>query len=112
MKKAENWRRNFIIILLIGAMVGSVYYFTRTPYGKTPEEAINAYLKSVTSHYTILTEKAGAIDNNSVRFAVTADCRYNWWNSNQGREDGGNTYFFDLDHTGRGWYVVAANSGP
>lgn len=111
-RMTENWWRNFIIILLIAAMVGSVYYLSRIPYGKTPEDAINAYLGSVTTHYKILSEEKGSVGEKSAQYIVTADCQYNWLHSNQGREDGGNTYFFDLDHTGRGWHVVAANSGP
>ena len=101
------------LILILGLVVSRIAYFYRTPYGSTPEKAISIYLGANTSSFRILEEKKDSAFNlNSTRYVVTADCKYNWRGSNQGRVDGVNTFFFDLKRSKIGWYVVSANSGP
>ena len=104
-----------VSILVISCLIiVGIYYLTRTPYGGTPEQAVNAYLNAVTSSYSIVDEKKDLSDNSSdyTRIVVTVISQYDWRGSNQGRKDGINTYFLDIQKANRGWFVVAANSGP
>ncbi|WP_407310642.1 hypothetical protein [Desulfosporosinus sp. SB140] len=102
-----------VLILCIGLIVLGIAYVYRTPYGSTPEKAINVYLDTSTSRYRILEEtKDSSLGSNFTRYVVTVDCNYNWIGSNEGRVDGVNTYFFDIKKSNKGWYVSSANSGP
>lgn len=69
-----------VALLVISCLsIVGIYYLTRTPYGSTPEQAINAYLNAVTSSYSIVDEKKDSSDNSSdyTRIFVTANCKNN-----------------------------------
>ncbi len=112
-KTEKQASRRVVFVALLGLIVVVASLLYQVPYGKTQEEAIHVYLKNVTTHYQILNEQKATGDSGAtVRYVVSADCRYSWKGVNQGRKDGKNTYFFDLRQTEKGWQVVGANSGP
>ncbi|WP_045575509.1 hypothetical protein [Desulfosporosinus sp. I2] len=105
--------QSIALILCISLIVLGIVCVYRTPYGGTPEKAINVYLDTNTSSYRILDEKKdSSFSLSSTRYVATVDCKYNWRGSNQGRVDGVNIYFFDMKKSDKGWYVASANSGP
>ncbi|AFM40943.1 hypothetical protein Desaci_1966 [Desulfosporosinus acidiphilus SJ4] len=102
-----------VLILCICLIVLGITYVYRTPYGVTPEKAINAFLDSRTNYYRLLEEtKESSIGSNVIRYVVTVECKYNWLGGHDGRGDGLNIYFFDITKSDKGWYVSSANSGP
>jgi hypothetical protein len=104
--------KSVALILVICLAVSRIAYLYRTPYGGTPDNAINVYLNDYTSSYQILEQINDPSYSSFTRYVVTVDCKYNWRGSNQGRANGLNIYFFDLKKSSKGWYVASANSGP
>lgn len=99
---------SLVILIIAGVFVISPQLTIRRP---SPEEAIKAYLATVTKHYDLVSIQGPESNPPYTRYAVVADCSF-WNASSQGRIDGKNVYFFDLTHSSNGWYVVAANGGP
>lgn len=98
--------------LVIVIIAGLFIIFSQLPPRRSsPEEAIKAYLSSVTVRYKIESIKGPESNGHFIRYVVFAYCSF-WNASSQGRADGQNVYIFDLTHSPVGWYVVAANGGP
>ncbi|WP_183278068.1 hypothetical protein [Clostridium fungisolvens] len=102
---------SLIVVVVLVAVLGTVYSNKRRRYGLTPEDACKLYLQTVTSkHYTLIDEKPAQIKGDTAICGIVSNDQFNWFNRNNGRADGENIHLFHLKKTSKGWYVTEDNA--
>ncbi|WP_206868385.1 hypothetical protein [Clostridium zeae] len=102
---------SLIVVVVLVAVLGTVYLNKRRRYGLTPEDACKLYLQTVTSkHYDLIEVKPARIVGETAICGIVSNDKYNFFNQNNGRADGENIHLFHLKNTSKGWYVTEDNS--